>query len=192
MTSSAEELIALYSEFEGLRLSMVVNSRLQTSGASKTSADVSNSIDRELLKHLRSVADIAVTDLATAVAESYGPSRIVEIEVWTKSGNSRGLESMHLAGFKPFSIVTVEDAAARIKYLLQSHSCILLETGPTVSKKIASEKLIDEACITVTEAENEDLALQALTRFADDMALRYLTIRHHHWVAGSLFARLSR
>ena len=192
MTNVAQDLEGRYSRINGVRLSMVANSRLQTSGVSRSSADVSTSLDRELLKHLRSLADIAVTDAATAIAESYRPSKLVELEIWTKSGDARGLEDVSAGEFRPLRVQQIDDAVVRLQTLRQTHSSILLETGPTVSKLLAGAQEIDEASLTVTQAVDHDTALASLETFANRIGLDYLNKIETVWLEETLFARLGR
>lgn len=192
MTDVAQDLKDRYSRINGVRLSMVANSSLQTSGVSRSSSDVSNSLDRELLKHLRSMADVAVTDVATAITESYRPSKLVELEIWTKSGDARGLEDSSAGEFRPLRVQQIDDAVVRLQTLRQTHSNILLETGPTVTKVLASAQEIDEACLTVTQAENQDVALSSLETFANRIGLDYLKTIDSVWLEETLFARLGR
>jgi hypothetical protein len=192
MTNVAQDLEGRYSRINGVRLSMVANSSLQTSGVSRSSADVSTRLDRQLLKHLRSLADIAVTDVATAIAESYRPSKLVELEIWTKSGDARGLEDVSAGEFRPLRVQQIDDAVVRLQTLRQTHSSILLETGPTVTKALASAQEIDEACLTVTQAEDQDAAISSLETFANRIGLDYLKKIETVWLDQALFARLGR
>lgn len=192
MNIAAPELTGRYPRINGVRLSMVANSNLQTSGVSQSSSDVSNTLDRELLKHLRSIADIAVTDVATALVEGYRPSKLVEIEIWTKSGNSRGLEDRPASQFKQFRVTKVDGAVERLQAIKQSHSSILLETGPTVSNLLAGAHMVDEACLTVTQALDQPSAMSSLESFAVRIGLDYLKTIETVWLEDTLFARLGR
>ena len=192
MTNVAQDLEGRYSRINGVRLSMVANSSLQTSGVSRSSIDVSTSLDRQLLKHLRTLADIAVTDAATAIAERYRPSKLVELEIWTKSGDARGLEDASVGEFRPLRVQQIDDAVVRLQTLRQTHSSILLETGPTVTKLLASAQEIDEASLTVTQAADHDTALASLETFADRIGLDYLKKIETVWLEETLFARLGR
>jgi riboflavin biosynthesis pyrimidine reductase len=192
MTKDANDLKSRYERIDGVRLSMVTSASLQTSGASLSSNDVSNSLDRELLKHLRSIADVAVSDVATAIAEGYRPSKLVAIELWTKSGNSRGLVDQETGVFKRFKIKKVDDPIGHLQALRQTHSSILLETGPTLTVQLAEAQAIDEACITVTQAPDELSAISSLESFASQMHLDYLLSIEAVWLEDTLFARLAR
>jgi riboflavin biosynthesis pyrimidine reductase len=192
MIKDANDLKVRYERIEGVRLSMVTSASLQTSGASLSSNDVSNSLDRELLKHLRSIADVSVSDVATAIAEGYRPSKLVAIELWTKSGNSRGLVDQETGVFKRFKIKKVDDPIGHLQALRQTHSSILLETGPTLTVQLAEAQAIDEACITVTQAPDELSAISSLESFASQMHLDYLLSIEAVWLEDTLFARLAR
>lgn len=172
---------------------MVCDTGLQTFGDSKTSDDVTTALDRSLLLHLRKMADLAITDAATAEAESYKQSKFVDIEIWTKSGNARGIQTRSATSeLHAVTVVHIEDAAGRLDDLLATHKSILLETGLTLSTALASEKLVDEACITVTRAQNEPEALEALKHMQTTIGLEYLTQRSQVWVDETLFTRLQR
>jgi riboflavin biosynthesis pyrimidine reductase len=172
---------------------MVCDTGLKTFGENQTSDDVSTPLDRSLLLHLRKIADLAITDAATAEAENYKQSKFVDIEIWTKSGNVRGIQNRAATGeLHAITVVHIEDAAGRLDDLLATHKSILLETGLTLSTALASEKLVDEACITVTRAQNEPEALEALKHMQTTIGLEYLTQRSQVWVDETLFTRLQR
>ena len=188
-----DKLLELFTRVEGVRLSMVCDTGLKTFGENQTSDDVSTPLDRSLLMHLRKIADLAITDAATAEAENYKQSKFVDIEIWTKSGNVRGIQSRAATGeLHAITVVHIEDAAGRLDDLLATHKSILLETGLTLSTALASEKLVDEACITVTRAQNEPEALEALKHMQTTIGLEYLTQRSQVWVDETLFTRLQR
>lgn len=172
---------------------MVCDTRLQTFGASKTSGDISTPLDRSLLLHLRKLSDLAITDAATAEAERYKQSKFLDIEIWTRSGNNRGFHSQAANGeLHALMVVHVEDAASRVSDLLETYKSILLETGLTLSTALASGKVIDEACITITRAQHEEEALEVLSKMQAKIGLDYLTGRSHLWLDETLFARLQR
>jgi riboflavin biosynthesis pyrimidine reductase len=187
------QLTELFAKVVGVRLSMVANAGLQTFGESKTSSDVSTTLDRELLIHLRKLSDLAITDTATAVAEGYKQSKHVDIEVWTKSGNRRGLSDLAAANeLHELKVVHVKDEADQVNELLTRHKGILLETGLTLTKIIAGQKLIDEACITITGAFDEADAIAALLEMKAEIGLHYLPKHSHLWLDQTLFTRLER
>ncbi len=182
-----------FPRFEGVRLSMVADANLLTFGNSETSRDVSTPLDRALLLEFRRMSDLVITDAATASAEGYKQSKIVEIEIWTKTGNFRGIKNeaatdeLHALG-----VVQIEDESKRLHELLQLHKSILLETGLTLSAVLAKKKLIDEACISITAAASETKALVALEKMQAKIGLGYLNQQSHVWLDMTLFARLER
>ena len=187
------QLTELFTNVVGVRLSMVANAGLQTFGESKTSGDVSTTLDRELLIHLRKLSDLAITDTATAVAEGYKQSRHVDIEVWTKSGNRRGISDLAATGeLHELKVVHVKDEADRLNELLPLRNGILLETGLTLTKIIAGQGLIDDACITITGAPDEAEAIAALFEMQANIGLQYLAIHSQLWIDPTLFTRLER
>ncbi len=187
------QLTELFAKVAGVRLSMVSNADLQTFGESKTSGDVSTALDRELLIHLRKLSDLAITDTATAVAEGYKRSKHVDIEVWTKSGNRRGLSDLPAANeLRELKVVQVEDEAARLSDLLKVRKGILLETGLNLTKIIAAQQLIDEACLTITGALDEAEAVAALFKMQTEIGLHYLPKPSQLWLDQTLFTRLER
>jgi riboflavin biosynthesis pyrimidine reductase len=188
-----DQLYEFFPKVRGLRLSMVCDTRLQTFGDSKTSDDVSTPLDRALLLHLRKVSDLAITDAATAVAEHYKQSKFVDIEIWTKTGFTRGLQNLAAtAELGQLTVKHVEDVASRVTDLLAIRQSILLESGLTLSKELASKNLIDEACITITRASHEPEALITLQNLQSKIGLNYLTRGSHVWLEETLFARLQR
>ena len=172
---------------------MVADANLLTFGSSKTSRDVSTPLDRALLLEFRRMSDLVITDAATASAEGYKPSKIVEIEIWTKTGNSRDIKN-HTATdeLHALGVVQIEDESKRLHELLQLHKSILLETGLTLTAVLAKKKLIDEACISITSADSEIRALNALEKMKAKIGLGYLNQQSHVWLDMTLFARLKR
>ena len=187
------QVLDTYSRKTGVQLVMVIDVELQTSGASKTSNDVSNELDRALLLHLRGLSDLAITDVATASFEKYKSSRLLPIEVWSKSGNFRELVSIAPAeGRRGLRHRTVTDLNATIQELLADYESILLETGFTLTRQLAQLQLIDHAAITVTGATDEKSALNSLTEFSRLSGFDYLKFESHVWLDNTLFARFQR
>lgn len=190
MRFDEQELLEHYPRWSGVHLSMVTNSLLETAGRSGSSSDVTNPLDRVLLMHLRKNSDLVITDVATAIAESYKPSRLVDIEIWSKSGDFRGLSNAE-GHLKRFSLVQVDDIQARIQELRQSHESILLETGPNLTRQLADEGEIDSASLTITESNSESQAIACLEPLKRELGLDRLPVEGVSWVQGTLFARLS-
>ncbi len=182
-----------FPRFEGVRLSMVADANLQTFGNSETSRDVSTPLDRALLLEFRRMSDLVITDAATASAEGYKQSKIVEIEIWTKTGNSRDIKNQAANDeLHALRVVQIDDETKRLRELLKLHKSILLETGLTLTTVLAKKKLIDEACISITSADSEIRALEALEKMQAKSGLGYLNQKSHVWLDMTLFARLKR
>lgn len=172
---------------------MVIDAQLRLFGNSATSDDVTNETDRILMMHLRSMADLVITDAATAAAEGYNPSKFCEIEVWSRSGDFRGVSEAKAEGSKfGVSLQVVSDAATRIASLRKKRESILLETGPTLTKLLAENRQIDLACISVTGASSAIEALDSLEIFSKQLGLTYLSNSGHDWFNETLFARFQR
>jgi riboflavin biosynthesis pyrimidine reductase len=190
MSQENHLLFEHYARKSGVRLVMAANGNLETSGQTGSSSDVSNELDRALLVHLRKLSDLAITDVATAQAESYKPSKLVQIEIWSKSGDFRGLGDLR-GDHKNFDVLKVDDLKSRMRELRGKHESILVEAGATLSRKLADEREIDSAAITITGASNELGALAALEQLKSHLGLGYLKALETTWMQGSLFARLS-
>lgn len=193
MTVHLDELLSRYQQISGVRLAMVIDSKMRLFGDSKTSKDVSNETDRALLMHLRSLADLIITDAATAAAEKYRASKFCDIEIWSKSGDFRGLEETPGRDSRhAISLQRITDAASRVKSLRLSRNSILLETGQSLTTKLAESQLIDFASISVTGADSAESAAAALDQFAKRMGLNYLSHVDQDWFNETLFARFQR
>ena len=189
MNLDEQNLLDLYSRAPGVRLIMAANANVETVGPSGSSNDVSNPLDRELLVHLRRISDIVITDAATAAAEKYRPSNLVDIEVWSKTGNFRGLTASRGVRTK-FTLETVPDIKERLKLLRASHESILIETGMSLSKQLAQANEIDAASLTITGATSETMATMSLERFQSVLSLEHLRVEGFSWINDTLFARL--
>lgn len=193
MTVHLDELLSRYQRISGVRLALVIDSKMRLFGDSKTSKDVSNETDRALLMHLRSLADLIITDAATAAAEKYRASKFCDIEIWSKSGDFRGLEETPGRDSRhAISLQTITDATSRIEGLRISRDSILLETGQSLTAKLAESQLIDFASISVTGADSAESAAVTLGSFVKQMGFNYLELVGQDWFNETLFARFQR
>ena len=193
MNAYLDDLLSKYVRTSGVRLAMVIDSKMRVFGASATSSDVSNETDRRLLMHLRSLSDLVITDAATAAIEQYGPSKFCDIEIWSKSGDFRGLEEIPSRDDKyGISLKRITDADSRLKLLRLSRESILLETGPNLTAQLAELRLIDFASISVTGTGSAQNAAAILDEFARSMQLGYLALEGKDWFNETLFARFER
>jgi riboflavin biosynthesis pyrimidine reductase len=170
-----DELLARYQPVQGVRLNLAVNAKGSVAGESGSSDDVSNSLDRALLVHLRKQSDVIVTSGATARAENLRPSQYAPMVVLTPSGRLDGLQDLLKAKW-PLTIIVSPDAYKKTQVALatdgvvanlvqltefspesvlkhlaaQGYSRILLEFGPTLSNLWTLSGCIDEICLTTT------------------------------------------
>jgi riboflavin biosynthesis pyrimidine reductase len=186
--NALELLLSKYRPFEGNRLNMVVDANAQTSGNDGSSKSLSSAADRALLKHLRSISGLIITDVATAAAEHYRPSKFAPIQIWSKSANFRGFstipdddEHQQLTVKQTDDLRSAEEEA---RLLTQK---LLFETGPTVSALLAEANLIDELCLTVTGLSNDSEARELALRFAMKLGLGHMSIVDSTQLENSFF-----
>lgn len=183
-------LLDNYLPLAGVRLNAVTNQDLAATGPDRSSRSISNEHDRQLLVHLRGQSTLVVTDAATAQAERYRASKIVDIEIWSRTGNFRGFENQaETSASRSVRTLQLEDPLLRLNQLRLQGQRVLLETGPTLTRQIAQLNVVDEVCLTVTGvgsiADGERLAREWLTlmRFANLRLISSLEVE------GTLFTR---
>lgn len=185
--SSLAELLASQNRLTGVRANFVATSTGSFFGTQGSSREISNPHDLALLKHLRSLADVIVTDAATALRENYRPSRYAPIQVWSKSGNFRDLHTgPNLTTHK------IDNAASAIGTLRQNFKSILLETGPTLTALLAQANTIDQLKITVTGSHNLAEANAGVTIAVSKLNLEYLGRTERIDVGGTQFFTFDR
>ena len=115
-TNELTELLSLYQPLIGGRLNLVVSAGAEVIGDSGTSDDLSNSLDRALLRELRKQADAVVTSGASVRAERLRASSHVPIFVLTKAGSIAGFETiLDDANRRPVTLITLSIFAAAIR-----------------------------------------------------------------------------
>ena len=182
-----ENVLNSQKRFNGVRANFVVDATGNFVGKSGSSRDISNESDLAVLKKLRSLTDVIVTDAATARRERYQPSKWAPIVIWSKSGNfSEISESPDLWR------ETTPNPAVALAELLTRFQSILLETGPTLTRLIAEAKLIDELKLTVVDSDSEFSATATAFAFANNLSLEYLEIKDLQEVASTFFFTLGR
>lgn len=187
----SELLFSNYPRLNGNRLNFVTNPSLASTGISHTSEDLSNQLDRALLRHLRSISDLVITDSATAVAERYKPSKLVDIEVWSRTGNFRSLENFDASPpLHNLRLKQVQNLQAHIDELKSSYTSILFESGPTLTRALADNRVIDELCLTITGSENETVAIKTVEAWAAKFGFTQLKLVQALSVGDAFFTRL--
>ena len=162
-------LLGLYQPLVGVRLNLAIDAAGSVSGATGSSDDVSNALDRAVLVHLRKISDVIVTSGKTARAENLRASKHAPMVVLTQSGE--GLEHM-LNGpdAKPVTLLVpggslLADLHPRsVLTHLRAGECsqILLEFGPRLIALWSEAGLIDEVCLTVTGQPNSEATARSL------------------------------
>jgi riboflavin biosynthesis pyrimidine reductase len=187
------ELLSQYKALVGVRLNMIVDESLRFSGNDNSSRSISNSDDKALLTHLRSISDLVITDSATANAEGYRQSKLVAIEVWSRSGSFRGMDALAQdASKKPIRFCKIDDVALALRARASDAKMILLETGPTLSREIAMSNLIDEVCLTISQVANPQAAMEICQEFMTLIGIDGFASEHMIEYRGSTYVRLSR
>jgi riboflavin biosynthesis pyrimidine reductase len=175
--TALELLLSKYRTLEGNRLNMVIDANAQTSGKDGSSRSLSHAADKELLKHLRSISGLIITDAATAAAEQYRPSKFAPIQIWSKTANFRGFRDIPAeAGLQALTVKHTDDLDLAVAEASLLTRRLLFETGPTVSALLAKANLIDELCLTVTGFSNESEAGALALQFAKKLGLGQMNI----------------
>ena len=187
------DLLSHYKRLAGVRLNMIVDTSLQFTGNDHSSRSISNPTDKELLIHLRSISNLVITDAATAFAEGYRQSKLVPIDVWSESANFRGLDAISQDTSKqPMTFSRIDNGADALWKRSAGGAAILLETGPTLTKKLATLDLIDEVCLTVANVGDPSVASQVCTKFSELIGLSNFAIVDLLEHEGSTYIRLNR
>jgi len=138
-----------------------------------------------MLMRLRSVSDVIITDAATATRELYKPSKWAEIEVWSESGNFQGVDPQ----LKQKQIRNLE---ASVDFLSTSKLAVLLETGPTLTRKIAQLEAIDQLRLTVVGVANQGEAELTSMTVRRTLGLEYLGDTSVTELSGNYFFTIER
>ncbi|MFM1795973.1 MAG: hypothetical protein RLZZ340_650 [Actinomycetota bacterium] len=186
--TALELLLSKYRPFEGNRLNMVIDANSQTSGTDGSSRSLSSAADRALLKHLRSISGLIITDAATAAAEHYRPSKFAPIQIWSKSSNFRGFGNIPAdAEHQQLTVKHTDDLHLAVAEATLLSRQLLFETGPTVSALLAEANLIDELCLTVTGLSTDSEARELALDFARRLDLAHMSIVETSQLENSFF-----
>ncbi|MFM6963915.1 MAG: hypothetical protein ACKOWJ_06640 [Micrococcales bacterium] len=160
--------------FEGFRLAMVLGQDGATRGPDGTSKTLSNPNDRDLLMTLRRQADVVITDAVTATAEKYRASKLVPIEIWSRTGKWPAIFNEGEPGLYPIS--RVKSASVENEVLRLKGKRVLVEAGRTLTSKLAPH--IGQLVLTVPRSVPEPLiACNALA-----MAIGVGTLDNSMWI----------
>ena len=178
-------LLNQQSKFKGVRANLIATAQAQFTGASGSSRDISNQTDLALLKKLRSLSDVIVTDAATARAENYRPSKWAPIEVWSATGDFAGVDS----SLKLQKVQSLEESLARVR---ATYDSVLLETGPRLTGLIGELKAIDQLKLTIVGAADGAAATFASVQVIKRLNLEYLTESDVYELSGCFFFSFDR
>lgn len=182
-----QSLLDSQKQLVGVRVNFVVNAEGRFVGESGSSRDISNDEDLAVLKKLRSLSDVIITDATTARTEKYSPSKWAPIQVWSRTGNFAGI-----AAVPGLSLELTPDAFEKITTVAREYPHVLLETGPTLTRELAKSATIDELKLTVIGGRNPASSQEIATKVAASLGLSYLKLRDSQQVQDSWFLTLGR
>jgi len=169
-----ESVSAWYPKILGSRFNFVVSSK---ASGNQNSNEISNPVDRYILKAIRFKSDLIITTGKTARAENLTSSKFASLVIITKDPNNIDIPATNLSSERPVFIASPESrgrdyANTNLKFMklnvtgfaesasavlaeLESHSPVF-ETGLNSFRDSAAAGLIDEVCLTVTSAASND------------------------------------
>ena len=136
-----------YQPMDGVRLNMISTPEGEFVGATGSSRDISNSLDRSLIIRLRQLSDVFVTGGNTYRIEKYRKPSISKLAVISSS-------QMIL----PDGVIRLELENALDKLNSTGFRRILLEVGPSLAKYFLEKNLVDEFCLTIPNGSEPDAA----------------------------------
>jgi riboflavin biosynthesis pyrimidine reductase len=144
--------LSKYAELHGVRVNLVQGLGGVTSDANGSSRGISNSDDRDLLLHLRSLADVLLTDGETARLERYKIPKNSDLAVFTRKGYvpETGTSEHRLIEIADESLANAIDVLKTLGY-----QRILIEAGPNLLRD--SWHAFDELCLSNTSGSTADL-----------------------------------
>mgnify|MGYP000266981759 CR=1 FL=1 len=170
-----ESVSAWYPKIRGSRFNFVISPK---SSGNQNSNELSNPVDRYILKAIRSQSDLIITTGKTARDESLTASKFAPLVIITKDPNI-DIPATNLSSERPVFIASSEsifrdyanpnlkfiklnvesfaDSAESVLADLESDSPVF-ETGLNAFRDLAIAGLIDEVCLTVTSSASIDEA----------------------------------
>ncbi|NBQ96862.1 MAG: hypothetical protein EBU08_01765 [Micrococcales bacterium] len=188
-TSSLQVASHWYPRILGIRFNYVINA----AGTSAENSDAdSNELDRYFLRVIRSSSDLIITTGKTARAERLRSSKIAPMAIITSQPDSLNIpaieeQSSHpvyvcseVAPKQPFrnsnakwletSSASIAEIVLEVQAKLNSKNP-LLEIGIDSLRELASPNLVNELCLTVTNADSRELAVEASEGFLKSAGL---------------------
>ena len=199
--SSLQDASHWYPSIPGIRFNYVINA----AGISSENSDAdSNELDRYFLKVIRSSSDLIITTGKTARSEELRASKLVPMAIITTQPNSLQIPATEQNSDQPVYVCskvipehpftnseaswleTAHDDIANIvrEVIARTDSSnTVIETGLLTFAALASEDLVNEVCLTVSNAESKESATKASENFLN--ATNVITEQIHLLNAGT-------
>jgi len=182
-TSSLQDASHWYPSISGIRFNYVINAA--GTSAENSNAD-SNELDRYFLKVIRSSSDLIITTGKTARSEHLRASKLAPMAILTTQPNNLKIPATEKNSSQPVYIcskvapempfVNVEASwletstdyiASIVREVITrtNSSHTLLETGFLTFLESTAEGLVNEVCLTVTNADSRETATRAAEDF---------------------------
>ena len=182
-TSSLQVTSHWYPSIPGIRFNYVINA---TGTPTENSDADSNELDRYFLKVIRSSSDLIITTGKTARSEELRASKLAPMAIITTQPNSLQIPATEqnsdqpvyvcskVSPERPFTnsaarwLETASDDIANIvrEVIARTDSSnTVIETGLLTFAALASEDLVNEVCLTVSNAESKESATKASENF---------------------------
>jgi riboflavin biosynthesis pyrimidine reductase len=188
-TSSLQDASHWYPSVPGIRFNYVINA----TGTSAENSDAdSNELDRYFLKVIRSSTDLIITTGMTARSEHLRASKLAPIVIITTQPNNLKIPATEQNSSQPVYIcskvapdmpfmnveaswleTSTDDIAGIVREVIArtNSSHTLLETGLLTFRALAAEGLVNEVCLTVTNADSRETATKASEEFVSAIDL---------------------
>ena len=170
----------LYPKVNGFRLNYVISPRIESSQSDLSS----NSLDRQVLRHIRSQSDLIITTGLTARTENLRSSLFAPLLILTKSDKELAFPALQEDSIHPVYVTQklgtqypnskalaiginnapITDFASAF-CTANSFTFSALETGKTIAKEFAKSGLLAEIDLTVTMVKERSKAEALATDF---------------------------
>jgi len=186
-TDNTKQLQAWYPVVKGFRLNFVVSANQSDENSDASS----NSLDRIILKFIRSQSDLIVTSGKTARSESLRSSAYAPMLIMTKSDDlfdipavtdesTKGVYLTQKLGTlypnsKALAIGIFQESPATFAKafcLSNSFDSIVLETGLSLAIEFAAANQISEIDLTVTKVHTQEVAMEIANEFLNTIGIK--------------------
>jgi len=182
-TSSLQDASHWYPSIPRIRFNYVINA----AGTSAENSDAdSNELDRYFLKVIRSSSDLIITTGKTARSEHLRASKHAPMAIITSQPSDMEIPATEQNSDQPVYVcskvapeepfrnraaswleTSTDDIAGIVREVIArtNSSHTLLETGLLTFRALAAEGLVNEVCLTVTNADSRETATRATEDF---------------------------